>query len=81
MELVLTQLSLKAGIKMWGQKATNAAEAEMKQLHWRNTFKPVQWNKLTEAQKATVLESHIILKEKRTGEEDSKKIDKNKIQL
>ncbi len=68
MELVLTQLSLKAGIKMWGQKATNAAEAEMKQLHWRNTFKPVQWNELTDAQKATVLESHIFLKEKRTGE-------------
>jgi hypothetical protein len=40
-ELVMTQLSLKAGIKMWGNKATSAAEAEMKQLHWRNTFKPV----------------------------------------
>jgi hypothetical protein len=39
-ELVLTQMTLKAGIKMWGSKATNAAEAEMKQLHWRNSFKP-----------------------------------------
>jgi len=46
-ELVLTQLTLKAGIKMWGNRATNAAEAEMKQLHWRNSFKPVRWEELT----------------------------------
>ena len=66
--MVLTQLTLKAGIKMWGNDATIAAEAEMKQLHWRYSFKPVRWNELTETQKAAVLESHIFLKQKRTGE-------------
>ena len=67
-ELVLTQMTLKAAIKMWGNKATNAAESEMKQLHWRNSFKPVRWKELTETQKAAVLESHIFLTQKRTGE-------------
>jgi hypothetical protein len=67
-EMVLTQLTLKAAIKIWGNKATHAAEAEMKQLHWRNTFKPVRWSDLTSKQKETILESHIFLTKKRTGE-------------
>ena len=67
-EMVLTQLTLKAAINKWGQKATCAAEAEMKQLHWRNTFKPVLYSELTDRQKGTILESHIFLTEKRTGE-------------
>jgi hypothetical protein len=62
-ELILTQ------VKRWGNDvAMNAGAVEMKQLHWRNTFKPVRWSELTEKQKATVLESHIFLTEKRTGE-------------
>jgi hypothetical protein len=66
-EMVLTQLTLKAAINKWGLKATCAAEAEMKQLHWRNTFKPVKYSKLTDRQKETILESHIFLTEKRTS--------------
>jgi hypothetical protein len=46
-ELILMQVTLKAAIKMWGQDATNAAKAEMKQLHWCNTFKPVCWTELS----------------------------------
>ena len=68
LEMVLTQLTLKAAIKLWGNDATSAAEAEMKQLHWRNTFKPVHWIELTAKQKETILESHIFLTKKRTGE-------------
>ena len=67
-ELILTQLTLKAAIKLWGKRATVAAEAEMKQLHWRNSFKPVQWDELTNVQRKAILESHIFLTEKRTGE-------------
>ena len=40
----------------------------MKQLHWKNTFKPVKYSKLMDRQKETILESHIFLTEKRTGE-------------
>jgi hypothetical protein len=39
----------------------------MKQLHWRNSFKPVRWDELTEVQRKAILESHIFLTEKRTG--------------
>jgi hypothetical protein len=39
----------------------------MKQLHFRNTFKPKHWSKLTDTQRRTVLESHVFLKEKRDG--------------
>ena len=53
---------------MWGNEAKIAAEAEMKQLHWRNTFKPIRWRDMTEEQKKTVLESHIFMKMKQSGE-------------
>jgi hypothetical protein len=40
-ETVMTQLSLKAALKQWGNDAKLAAEAEAKQLHWRKSFQPV----------------------------------------
>ena len=61
-EFILTQLSLKVGLNAWGDRAVVAAEAEMKQLHWRNSFRPVLFHELTEKQKQTILESHIFLK-------------------
>ncbi len=38
--MVMAQLSLKAAIKKWGDEAKYAVTAEMKQLHWRNSYKP-----------------------------------------
>jgi hypothetical protein len=64
MAALMTQLLLKSGLKEWGDKAYMAAESEMKQLHFRNTFKPMHWSKLTDIQCQTVLESHMFLKEK-----------------
>jgi hypothetical protein len=40
---IMTQLSLKAGLKEWGEEAFTAAQSEMKQLHFRNTFKTKHW--------------------------------------
>jgi hypothetical protein len=37
---IMTQLPPKAGLKEWDDKAFTAAQSEMKQLHFRNTFKP-----------------------------------------
>jgi hypothetical protein len=37
---IMTQLSLKAGLKEWGKKGFKTAHSEMKQLHLRKTFKP-----------------------------------------
>jgi hypothetical protein len=64
---IMTQLSLKAGLKAWGEQAFTAAKSEMKQLHFRDTFKPKHWRELSDIQRQTVLESHMFLKEKRDG--------------
>jgi hypothetical protein len=64
---VMTQLSLKSGLKEWGDRAHAAVHSEMKQLHFRNTFKPMHWKKLTDIQCQMVLESHMFLKEKCDG--------------
>jgi hypothetical protein len=64
----MTQLSLKNGfLKQWGNKAYAAVTSEMKQLHFRNTFRPKHWSELSKTQRQTVLESHMFLKEKRDG--------------
>lgn len=64
---VMTQLSLKAGLKAWGKDAKKAVYTEMKQLHIRNTFRPRHWNELSQQQKDKLLESHLFLKKKRCG--------------
>jgi hypothetical protein len=65
--VAMTQLSLKAGLREWGDKAFEAVESEMKQLHFRNTFEPMHWRQLSHTQRQTVLESHMFLQEKRDG--------------
>jgi hypothetical protein len=64
---IMTQLSLKAGLREWGQEAQKAVHSEMKQLHFRDTFRPMHWRDLTLAQRKSILESHMFLKQKRTG--------------
>jgi hypothetical protein len=64
---IMTQLSLNAGLKEWGDEAFKVAQSEMKQLHFRNTFKPNHWRELSQVQRQTVLESHMFLKQKRDG--------------
>jgi hypothetical protein len=64
---IMTQLSLKEGLKEWGEEAFMATQSEMKQLHFRNTFKPKHWRELSQVQRQTVLESHMFLTHKRDG--------------
>ena len=64
MAAIMMQLSLKSGLKEWGNRAYEAIESEMKQLHFRITFKPMHWSELTGSQCKMVLESHLFLKEK-----------------
>ena len=40
MASVMKQLSLKSGLRAWVDKAYTAVQSEMKQLKFRNTFKP-----------------------------------------
>jgi hypothetical protein len=46
-EAIMTQLSLKASLKEWGEEAFTAAQSEMKQLYFRTTFKPNHWRELS----------------------------------
>jgi hypothetical protein len=62
---IMTQLSIKAGLKEWVGQAFTSARSDMKQLHLRNTFKPKHWRELSRVQRQTVLESHLFLKQKR----------------
>jgi hypothetical protein len=54
-------------LREWGDKAYEAVESEMKQLHFGNTFEPMHWRQLSHTQRQTVLESYMFLKEKRDG--------------
>jgi hypothetical protein len=47
---IMMQISPKAGLKEWGEEACMAAQSEMKQLHFRNTFKPKHWRELIQVQ-------------------------------
>jgi hypothetical protein len=49
--MIMTQLSMKAAIKKWGNEPKFAISKEMKQLHWRNSYKPRHWHSLTKKQK------------------------------
>ena len=65
--MVMAQVSLKAAVKKWGKEAVESVGKEMKQLHWRNSFKPIHWKSLTTEQRKKVLESHIFVERKRDG--------------
>ncbi len=67
-EMVMTQLSLKAALKQWGKDAKAAVEAEAKQLHWRNSFRPVNWKDVNEERRKQILKLHVFVKKKRTGQ-------------
>ena len=64
---IMTQLSLKAGLKQWGDEALAAVTYETKQLHFWDTFKPMHRKNLSHTHSQIVLESHMLLKEKRDG--------------
>jgi hypothetical protein len=61
--MVMAQVSMKAALKKWGKAAEKAITIKMKQLHWCNSYKPVHWHELTQAQKEHTLESHIFVEE------------------
>jgi uncharacterized protein YuzE len=64
---IMTQLSLKDGLKERGDEAFMDAQSEMNQLDFRNMFKPKHWRELSQVQRHTVLESHMFLKQKWDG--------------
>ena len=59
--------SLKKGLTKFGQKGYDAAMGEMRQLHERTCFKPINVSNLTHVERRRALESLIFLVEKRDG--------------
>jgi hypothetical protein len=72
--MVMVQVSMKAALKKWGKTAEQTITIEMKQLHWRNLYKPMHWHELTQAQKEHILESHIFVKEMQDGKIKARKV-------
>src|SRR5210317_1748750 len=64
---LMQQVSQKEGLRRFGEEGNKAALAEMEQLHMRDTFKPVLPSNLTPEKKKEVLESIMLLKQKRDG--------------
>jgi hypothetical protein len=61
----MVQYSMKAGMKQFKQRGEDAVSKELSQLHFRDTFEPLNPKDLTNEERKEVLESHLFLKEKR----------------
>ena len=62
---IMTQLSMKAGMKQFQSRGAKAITTKLSQLHFRDTFEPVDSRHLSKEERSQVLESHLFLKEKR----------------
>ena len=64
---LLTTYSLKKGIEKFGQKGKEAAFGEMKQMHDRDCFRPIDPKELNAKEKSRAMESLMFLVEKNDG--------------
>ena len=64
---VLTQMSVRAGIKKHGQAARDALTAEFAQLDYKGAYEPIQATDLTKTQQNNALRIINLIKEKRDG--------------
>jgi len=67
LHVLMTQMSIRAGIKKFGQKGNEAVSKELRQLHDRRAMVPVQKNKLSAEDKKRALRYLMFIKEKRDG--------------
>ena len=68
LHVIMTQLSLREGLKRFGERGKKGALNEMQQLHDMTTFFPKDPKSLTAEECRRALSSLIFLKEKRSGE-------------
>jgi len=60
--VIMTQFSMKAGLKKLGDQDTTAVSQELSQLHLCDTFEPLNQKNLSTAEHRSALESHLFLK-------------------
>ena len=58
----MTQLYMKAGMRQWGELATKVVSTYLEQIHYCDTFDPVNHRSLSKKEYKKVLESHLFLK-------------------
>ena len=66
--LATAQMSMKQGLKKFGDDGVAAVGAEMRQLHDRTVMKPMHKKDLTAEQRQEALAYLMFLKRKRTGQ-------------
>ena len=66
--LLLTQLSMKAGIKAFGQQGVDAVVEEMRQFHYREIVSPINPTEITPEVRARALGYLMFLKQNRNGD-------------
>jgi hypothetical protein len=64
----MQQLPVKSALREWGDNARAAGEKEVNQLHWKETFVPWQMLELTAEQQTKIIQSHMFIGQKQTGE-------------
>jgi hypothetical protein len=64
----MQQLLVKSALREWGDDVRAAGEKEVNQLDWRETFIPRQMSELTAEQRTKILQSHMFIGQKQTGE-------------
>ena len=64
MHIVMTQLSMKAGMKCWGERGTGAVSKELQQLHHCDTFELVDTKMMMSEDFQEALKLHLFLKQK-----------------
>jgi len=64
---MLTQMNVKQGLLLFGEKGNEAISKELKQLHEKGAITPVQWSDMSIEERRKALWYLMFLKEKRDG--------------
>ena len=64
---VLATYNIKKAVQEYGDEGTQSMLKEMKQLHDKDVFEPMDYNLLNEKQKSKILRSLMFVKRKRNG--------------
>ena len=67
LEVVLLQYIFGKGLKKFGEKGANAVYEEFKKMHKRGTFQPRNYSELTKEEKKKILDTIVLIEEKRDG--------------
>ena len=66
-KVLAQQYSLKKGLKLFGNRGSDAAKEELAQLHNRMTWHPLMVSSLSPSERRAAMESLMLLTEKRDG--------------